>query len=131
MERKSDKKILLIDDSALMRRTMSDIIKQIDGYTVVHLASDGLEGIQYLRAHTSDIDVIMTDIDMPEMDGLEATRRIRALDRADAKSVPIIAMSANTFDDDIAKSRDAGMNTHLAKPLDFDKLVKAIIQLKM
>lgn len=70
MERKFDKKILLIDDSALMRRAMSDIIKQIDGYTVVHLASDGLEGIQYLRAHTSDIDVIMTDIDMPGMDGL-------------------------------------------------------------
>lgn len=90
MERKSDKKILLIDDSALMRRVMSDIIKQIDGYTVVHLASDGLEGIQYLRAHTSDIDVIMTDIDMPGMDGLTLIKQAKE----EHITIPFIVFSA-------------------------------------
>ena len=99
---------------------------------VVTKAWDGREALNiFTNSEIGSFDVILMDIMMPEMDGLEATRRIRALDRADAKTVPIIAMSANTFDDDIAKSRDAGMNTHLAKPLDFDKLVEAIIQLKM
>lgn len=63
------KKILLIDDSALMRRVMSDIINHIDGFTVAYLAADGEEGYAYLSKQ-NDIDVVMTDIDMPKMDGL-------------------------------------------------------------
>ena len=58
------------------------------------------------------------DIRMPIMDGYEATRRIRALDRPDAKTVPIIAMTADAFADDVRKCRDAGMNAHIAKPVD-------------
>ena len=119
--------ILVCDDDKEIVEAISIYLSQ-EGYQIFK-AYNGREAIEVLQKE--DIQLLLIDIMMPEMDGLEATRRIRALDRADAKTVPIIAMSANTFDDDIAKSRDAGMNTHLAKPLDFDKLVEAIIQLKM
>ena len=68
------KKILLIDDSALMRRVMSDIINHIDGFTVAYLAADGEEGYAYLSKQ-NDIDVVMTDIDMPKMDGLTLIKK--------------------------------------------------------
>ena len=67
-------------------------------------------------------DAILMDLRMPVMDGLEATRRIRALDRDDAKKIPIIALTANAFDSDIRQSFDAGMNAHMAKPTDADLL---------
>ncbi|MBR1752486.1 MAG: response regulator, partial [Ruminococcus sp.] len=63
-------------------------------------------------------DAVLMDIRMPEMDGLEATAQIRALDRADAKTVPIIALTANAFDEDVQRSLQAGMNAHLSKPID-------------
>lgn len=66
------------------------------------------------------------DIMMPEMDGLETTKAIRGLSREDAGSVPIIAMSANAFADDITRSKAAGMNAHLSKPLDFEELFRTI-----
>ena len=122
--------ILVVEDNELNMEIAEYLLTE-EG-AVVTKAWNGREALNiFTNSEIGSFAVILMDIMMPEMDGLEATRRIRALDRADAKSVPIIAMSANTFDDDIAKSRDAGMNTHLAKPLDFDKLVKAIIQLKM
>ena len=63
---------------------------------------------------------------MPEMDGLTATRTIRALERPDAKTIPIIAMTANAFDEDARRCLEAGMNAHLSKPLEIQKLVAAI-----
>jgi len=62
-------------------------------------------------------DAILMDMRMPEMDGLEATRRIRALERADARSIPIIALTANAFDEDVQNSLQAGLNAHLSKPV--------------
>ena len=67
-------------------------------------------------------DAILMDMRMPEMDGLEATRAIRALDRADSKTVPIIALTANAFDEDVQRSLQAGMNAHLSKPVEPDVL---------
>ena len=72
--------------------------------------------------------MILMDIRMPEMDGLEATRKIRALDREDAKKVPIVAISANAFEEDIRLSLEAGMNEHLAKPVDARILYEKIKQ---
>ena len=63
---------------------------------------------------------------MPEMDGLEATRTIRALDRADAKTVPIIALTANAFDEDVQRSLQAGLNAHLSKPVQPDALYETL-----
>ena len=71
-------------------------------------------------------DAILMDLRMPVMDGLEATRRIRALERKDAGIVPIIALTANAFKEDIKNSLDAGMNVHLAKPTDADLLYKTL-----
>ena len=70
--------------------------------------------------------ILLMDIRMPNMDGLDATRTIRSLDRPDAKTIPIIAMSANTYTEDIQKSLDAGMNAHLAKPIEPTKIYETI-----
>lgn len=74
-------------------------------------------------------DAIFMDIVMPVMNGLEATRKLRALNRSDAATVPIIAMAANAFQDDIENSLAAGMNAHLTKPLDVDKIRKTILEM--
>ena len=66
------------------------------------------------------------DVMMPVMDGLTATKKIRKLKRKDAKTVPIIAMTANVFNEDIIAAKEAGMNEHIAKPLDFDKLIHTL-----
>ena len=63
-------------------------------------------------------DAVLMDMRMPEMDGLEATRAIRAMDRADARTVPIIALTANAFDEDVQRSLQAGLNAHLSKPVE-------------
>ncbi len=71
-------------------------------------------------------DCILMDLMMPVMSGYEAARVIRGLDRADAKTVPIIALSANAFEEDVAMAKDAGMNEHLAKPVDIQKMFKVM-----
>ena len=71
-------------------------------------------------------DVILMDIMMPLMDGYEATRQIRKLDRTDASSIPIIALTANAFAEDVRHALDCGMNAHLAKPLDVEKMIHTI-----
>ena len=75
-------------------------------------------------------DVILMDMMMPVMDGITATKTIRALDRPDAKTIPIIAMTANAFAEDAEKCFAAGMNAHLAKPLDISKMIATIAQYK-
>ena len=92
--------------------------------TTVH---NGLEAVERFR-HTpaGTFDAILMDVMMPEMDGLTATRTIRELDHPDAKTIPIIAMTANAFDEDARRCLEAGMNAHLSKPLEIQKLVAAI-----
>jgi len=74
-------------------------------------------------------DAILMDVRMPEMDGLEATAAIRALDRPDARTVPIIAMTANAFDEDVQRSLQVGMNAHLSKPVEPDHLYQTLEEL--
>jgi CheY-like chemotaxis protein len=74
-------------------------------------------------------DAILMDIRMPEMDGLEATQAIRVLDRPDAKTIPIIALTANAFDEDVQRSLQFGMNAHLTKPVEPDHLFKTLGEL--
>lgn len=74
-------------------------------------------------------DAILMDVRMPEMDGLEATRKIRETDRPDASTVPIIAMTANAFDEDVQRSLQVGMNAHLSKPIEPEKLIQTLEEL--
>ena len=74
-------------------------------------------------------DAILMDVRMPEMDGLEATAAIRALDRPDAKTVPIIALTANAFDEDVQRSLQVGMNAHLSKPVEPERLYQTLEEL--
>lgn len=81
---------------------------------------------KFERSEENFYDVILMDVHMPVMDGIEATKRIRALERSDAAAVPIIAMTAEAFDREKAQTLDAGMNAHIAKPIDVEILKKAI-----
>ena len=78
--------------------------------------------VKLRHARRADYDLILIDWRMPEMDGLEATRTIRAVERADAKSIPIIALTANAFDEDVQRSMQAGLNAHLSKPVEPEAL---------
>ena len=75
-------------------------------------------------------DVILMDIQMPEMNGLEATAAIRAMDKEDAKTIPIIAMTANAFDEDVKRSLQAGMNAHLTKTIEIERLFELLSRME-
>ena len=93
----------------------------------VEIADDGRAGVRAFEQSTAGYyDAILMDIRMPVMDGYEAARAIRATDRADSATVPIIAMTADAFADDIEKCLNAGMNDHIAKPIDPQRLYEAL-----
>ncbi|MGN1338994.1 MAG: response regulator [Oscillospiraceae bacterium] len=118
----SDKRILLVEDNDLNREIASSIL--LETKVNVETAENGKIALEMVeRSEEGHYDMILMDIKMPVMDGLDAAHAIRQLARHDAKSVPIIAMSANAFLEDIIKSKSAGMNDHLAKPIDFKKLL--------
>ena len=90
---------------------------------------DGQEAVELFRnSELGEFDVILMDIMMPVMNGYEATKMIRSLDREDAKKIPIIAMTANAFTEDRIRAKEAGMNEHVAKPVDVELLVKVIYE---
>ena len=90
-------------------------------------AENGKKAVELFAAHPEGFyDAILMDMRMPEMDGLEATRVIRAMDRADAQSIPIIALTANAFDEDVQRSMQAGLNAHLSKPIQPDLLFETL-----
>ena len=88
-----------------------------------------IEYNMFAASETGYYDAVLMDVRMPVMDGLSATAGIRALNRPDAKTVPIIAMTANAFDDDVEMSISAGMNRHLSKPVDPDLLYSTLREL--
>ena len=95
----------------------------------VETVNNGLEAVQHFEAsEPGTYDVILMDVMMPVMDGLTAARTIRDLERQDAKTIPIIAMTANAFREDAEKCMEAGMNAHLAKPLDAEKIKQTICE---
>ena len=118
-------RILLAEDNELNREIATFILED-EGMEIVE-AVDGKQAVSlFLKWPEHYFDVVLMDIMMPEMDGYEATKAIRESGRNDSRSIPIIAMTANAFDEDRKKSIEAGMNAHMAKPLDGKKLVKTI-----
>ncbi len=119
------RRVLVVEDNEL-NMEIACCLLEASGIEVER-AVDGLEAVEKFKAsEQGHFDAVFMDIMMPRMDGLEATRAIRALDRRDAAKVPIIAMSANAFAEDVAKSRIAGMNDHLAKPINETMVVNAL-----
>ena len=105
------------------------IILQNEGASVTK-AWNGQEAVEiFKKSRPDEFDVILMDIMMPVMNGYEAAKMIRALDRDDAKTVPIIAMTANAFTEDRLRSKESGMNEHIAKPINAKVLVKVISEL--
>lgn len=120
--------ILLCEDNEINAVIGSKLLSKA-GCNVV-LAKDGQEGISlFSKSKENEIDAILMDIRMPVMDGLTATHEIRKMERADALTVPIIAMSANAFEEDVRTSIAAGMNEHLAKPVEPDVLYQTLCRL--
>ncbi len=120
------KKALLAEDNALNAEIAETILEEL-GFAV-ETVSDGDEAVEALRSRQPGaFDVVLMDIMMPRMNGLEAARLIRNTEgRPDLKTLPILAMSANAFDDDVKKSLESGMNDHLSKPIEMDKLTAAL-----
>ena len=118
-------KILLVEDNELNMEIAATLL-EMNG-AIVEKAWDGLEAVdKFTSKDIRAFDVILMDIMMPRMDGFEATRTIRALDREDAADIPIIAMTANAFDDDIRATKEASFNAHLSKPIEIEDVKKTI-----
>lgn len=118
-------RVLLVEDNDLNAEIAQFTLARA-GAVVTH-AKDGESAVEMFAASAPhEYDVVLMDIMMPGIDGLEATRRIRALDREDAATTPIIAVSANAFADDRRLSREAGMDAHLSKPVSSQELVEAL-----
>ena len=119
------KRVLLVEDNELNREIAEELLTFIG--VSVDQAEDGRAAVEAVRDHPAGYyDLIFMDIQMPVMNGYEAARCIRGLGREDTGSVPIIAMTANAFADDIREAREAGMNDHLAKPVEMAKLAEAL-----
>ncbi len=117
--------LLLAEDNELNAEIARTLLE--DEGAITTIVNDGQQAVDiFSRNKPGTFDAILMDIMMPEMDGLSATKAIRALDREDAKTIPIIAMTANAFDEDEKKCMEAGMNAHLVKPLDIQKMKEAV-----
>ncbi len=115
--------LLVIDDDRIALEHARIVLGQIG--ISCDLAESGWEGLDKARVRhgrREDYDLILVDWKMPEMDGVEATRAIRAMDRPDARTIPIIALTANAFDEDVQCSLQAGLNAHLSKPVEPEAL---------
>ncbi len=120
-------RVLVVEDNELNAEIAQCLLEE-RGFTV-ECVYNGAQAVERIReTPPGRYDVILMDIMMPVMDGLEATRTIRAMERADCRSIPIIAMSANAFDDDLKKSVACGMNGHLSKPVEVEKLYRTLEQ---
>lgn len=123
-----NKRILLVEDNDLNTEIATEILKE-SGYVVEH-AADGFKCIQMLKKSEPDYySVVLMDIQMPHMDGFEATGIIRKMKDKTKASIPILAMTANAFEEDRQKTLDAGMNGHISKPIDVNELKEALARL--
>ena len=117
----SGRHILLAEDVPVNAEIMDMVLSMRE--MIVDVAENGRIAVDLFESHPEGYyDAILMDMRMPEMDGLEATKVIRASSHADAESIPIIALTANAFDEDVQRSMQAGLNAHLSKPVEPDAL---------
>ena len=118
--------ILIAEDVEINREIIGNILEPTG--VMIEFAENGIEAVRKFSESPSKYELILMDIQMPGMDGLEASRQIRASRLAEAESIPIIAMTANVFQEDIDKCLAAGMNAHLGKPIEINELMKKLKQ---
>lgn len=122
-------KILLVEDNEMNREIAEEILTEVGAR--VDMAEDGVEAVEKVKNSVpGQYDVVLMDIQMPRMNGYEACGKIRALDNKELSEITIIAMTANVFAEDRQKALEAGMNGHLAKPIDIPKLLATLSELK-
>jgi CheY-like chemotaxis protein len=115
-----------VEDIEINREIVRTVLEPFG--IIIDEAENGKTAFEKYAADPRGYDLILMDIQMPEMGGYESTRLIRGMDIGQAKKVPIIAMTANVFQEDIEQCLAAGMNSHLGKPLDFNELLKVLAQ---
>ena len=118
--------IIVVDDDVTNLKMAGQILSKHN--MRVTAVKSGKALLEYVEEHGFP-ELILLDINMPEMDGLTAAREIRATDRPDAKTIPIIALTANAFEDDVQRSLQAGLNAHLTKPVEPERLYEVLRQL--
>jgi signal transduction histidine kinase/PAS domain-containing protein len=119
----ADRRILLVEDVEINREIVQALLEPTQ--LKIDCAENGIEAVRMFTESPQEYKLIFMDVQMPEMDGYEATRRIRAVEER-PQSVPIIAMTANVFREDIEKCLEAGMNSHVGKPLDFNEVLEKL-----
>ena len=123
-DRFEGQRILIAEDIEINREIVLALLEPT--LLAIDFAENGREAVNMFSDSPDRYNLIFMDVQMPEMDGYEATRRIRALDTPKARSIPIIAMTANVFREDVEKCLEAGMQGHIGKPLDFDEVIKML-----
>ena len=122
----ANEKILVVDDDKNICELLRLYLVK-EGYNVTMVHDGGAALAEFDKLHP---DLVLLDVMMPDMDGYEATRAIRLSEKVDAADIPIIALTANAFAEDAKAAHDAGMNAHLSKPLDFNKLKNILARIK-
>ena len=120
--------VLVTEDNEINWEIISTLLK-MNGVTSVH-AENGKVAVEMIENHEEDFDLVFMDIQMPVLNGLDATRQIRNLDSDYAKNIPIVAMTADAFSENIAECLAAGMNGHIAKPIDMNLVIKELHKVK-
>jgi len=118
--------ILLAEDVEINREIVLALLEPT--HLKIECAENGKQAVMMFEDVPDKYDMIFMDVQMPEMDGYEATRSIRAFDNPRASTIPIIAMTANVFQEDVVNCLAAGMNAHVGKPLDFDEVLQVLKQ---
>ena len=120
-------KVVIVDDDQLVALSLKTILEADARVTVVATGTDGTDAAALYRKEHPD--VLLMDIQMPVMNGYEATQAIRNSNHPNAKTLPILAMTANAFVEDIARAKEAGMNAHIAKPIDVSQLYTTLTEI--
>lgn len=122
----SDIKVMVVDDNQYNREIACELLRE-NGAHIIECAS-GSEAVDYIKYRNGIVDIILMDVCMPDMDGFEATHLIRQLEKDRWQDIPIVAMTANAFDEDRKKALEHGMNGHIAKPFDIDTFAETVLE---
>ena len=122
----SDIKVMVVDDNQYNREIACELLRE-NGAHIIECAS-GSEAVDYIKYRNGIVDIILMDVCMPDMDGFEATRLIRQLEKDRWQDIPIVAITANAFDEDRKKALEHGMNGHIAKPFDIDTFAETVLE---